>query len=73
MYFGERGEGKWNRIYLANIWATNYLTGGIVISVKILGVKFLRYIAKIKSMDNKKGRAITDPARLKSLLLFRCS
>ncbi len=31
-------------IYLASIWATNNLAG-IVISVKILGLKFVPYIA----------------------------
>jgi hypothetical protein len=32
--------------YLASIWVINYLAG-IVISVKILGLKFLLYIADI--------------------------
>jgi len=32
--------------YFANIWATNNLAG-IVISVKVLGLKFLPYITEI--------------------------
>jgi hypothetical protein len=35
---------------------------GIVISVKILSLKFLPYIAGIQRSDNKKNRAIADPA-----------
>ena len=34
---------------LASIWATNYLAG-IVISVKILGLKFMPYIVDIESV-----------------------
>ena len=34
---------------LTSIWVTNYLAG-IVISVKILGLKFLRYIAELTSL-----------------------
>jgi len=35
--------------FLANIWATKNLAGIIVISVMILGLKFLPYIADSKS------------------------
>jgi len=41
---------------LTNIYATNNLAG-IVISVKILGLKFLRYIAEIKSALNTKRQS----------------
>jgi len=36
----------------------------IVISVKILGLKSLRYIAEIKSVDNRKGRAVMTLPRI---------
>jgi len=36
-----------------------------VISVKILGLKFLPYIAGICADYTKKGRAIVDPALVK--------
>jgi hypothetical protein len=45
---------------LANIWTTNNLTD-VVISGKLLDLKFLPYIAEIKGWIIK-SRAIADPA-----------
>jgi hypothetical protein len=41
----ENSKPKWNKGFLASIWATKYLAG-IVISVKNLDLKFRSYIAE---------------------------
>jgi hypothetical protein len=50
-----------NRTYLASIWVKNNLAS-IVISVKILGLKFRPYIAVIKKVDNAKNGVVCRPA-----------
>ena len=50
-------EGVVDYMYVASIWVINYLAD-IVISVKILRLKLVRYIAVIKGLEAKISQQI---------------